>query len=161
MIGSDAVDGGEVARTHPALTDAQTGLANRLHFDLVYNYLFDWGARGLPFVVMLVTVGLDATPTSEETRRVGQHIRGVMRTSDLVSHVGHGRYVVLLLGANAPGALIAADRVESAIADDVSGPISFGMATYHRDVASAETLLRSAETALLAAQAMGGGIEFA
>jgi hypothetical protein len=30
----------DLSRSHPALTDAQAGLANRLRFDLVYNYLF-------------------------------------------------------------------------------------------------------------------------
>ena len=35
--GSDEMRVGDLARAHPALTDAQTGLANGLHFDLVYN----------------------------------------------------------------------------------------------------------------------------
>lgn len=161
MTVGNAVERGKAARTHPALTDPQTGLANRLHFDLVYNYLFDAGNRGLPFVVMLVTAGSDSGSPPEELARIGQHIRGMIRTSDLVSHLGHGRYVVLLSGANAPGARIAADRVEGEIADLAPGPISFGLATYHPDVEDADALLQSAETALLAAQAMGGGIEFA
>lgn len=160
MIGSDGAGAGDLARTHPALTDAQTGLANGLHFDLVYNYLFDAGDRGLPFTVMLVSAGSDEHAEPEEIRSVGQCIHRVTRSSDLVSHVGRGRYVVLLLGTNAQGARVAADRVEAALAKVAPGPISFGLATYSRDVDDAQTLMRSADTALLAAEAMGGGVEF-
>ncbi len=160
MTVSDGVEARKIARTHPALTDAQTGLANRLHFDLIYNYLFDAGERGLPFVVMMVSAGMDASTTTEEIRQVGQQIRGAIRSSDLASHLGQGRYVVLLLGANAPSARIAADRVEGALADIAPGPISFGLATYTRDVEDSESLLRSADTALLAAQALGGGVQY-
>lgn len=161
MIGSDGVGAGELARAHPALTDSQTGLANGLHFDLVYNYLFDAGDRGLPFTVMLVSAGADEHAPPEEIRRLGQCIHGVTRSSDLVSHVGHGRYVVLLLGTNAQGARIAADRIEAALANVAPGAISFGLATYAREIKESQALLRSADTALLAAEAMGGGVEFA
>jgi len=161
MMGSDGVGAGDLARAHPALTDAQTGLANGLHFDLVYNYLFDAGDRGLPFTVMLVSAGANDDSPPEEIRRLGQCIHGVTRSSDLVSHMGRGRYVVLLLGTNAQGARIAADRVEAALSGAAPGAISFGVATYAREVADSQALLRSADTALLAAEAMGGGVEFA
>lgn len=160
MTVSDGVEARKAARTHPALTDAQTGLANRLHFDLIYSYLFDAGNRGLPFVVMMVSAGWDAGSTDEELRDFGQRIRGVIRSSDLVTHLGHGQYVVLLLGANAPGARIAADRVEGAVADIGPGPISFGLATHTREVEDSESLLRSADAALRAAERLGGGIQY-
>ncbi len=160
MTGSHTARAGDIARTHPALTDGETGLANQLHFDLIYNYLFDAGDRGLAFTVMMVSVGEAGAPV-EQIRRVGQQIQEVTRSSDLVSHLGHRRYIVLLLGTNASGARVAADRIEAALAEFTSGPISFGLAPFTHDVEDAQTLLRSADAALLAAQATGGGVQFA
>lgn len=170
--------GTEHARNHPALTDTETGLANGLHFDLVYNYLFLAGNRGLPFTVMLVSAGSsevepDGAPSSggdppdldengsSAVRELGQAIERTTRTSDLVSHVGSGRYVVLLLGTNVQGARIAADRIEAAVRRESTGPLSFGMAAYHDGYNEAQDLLQAADRALLAAEAAGGGVEFA
>jgi diguanylate cyclase (GGDEF)-like protein len=150
----------ELARSHPALTDAQTGLANRLHFDLVYNYLFEAGDRGLPFTVMLVSAGAESGP-EEQIRRIGQSIESVSRRSDLVSHMGGGRFVVLLLGTNLQGGRIAADRIETALANLAPGAICFGLAAYADTFEDSQKLLRAADTALLAAEAAGGGVEFA
>jgi GGDEF domain-containing protein len=150
----------EMARSHPALTDAQTGLANRLHFDLVYNYLFDAGDRGLPFTVMLVSAGAESSP-EEKVRQIGQAIERTSRRSDLVSHMGSGRFVVLLLGTNLQGGRIAADRIEVALDPVAPGAICFGLAAWANSFRDAQELLRAADTALLAAEAGGGGVEFA
>jgi len=149
------------ARSHPALTDAQTGLANQLHFDLVYNYLFLAGNRGLPFTVMLVSAGSDGTAATAEIRSLGLAIESTTRDSDLVSHMGRGRYVVLLLGTNLQGGRIAADRIESALDGLAPGDVCFGLAAYKDGLTDSQALLRSADTALLAAEATGGGVEFA
>jgi GGDEF domain-containing protein len=159
-MGSDDAGARELARSHPALTDAQTGLANRLHFDLVYNYLFEAGDRGLPFTVMLLSAGVDDETTPEQIRRVGQAIANISRTADLVSHVGGGRYVVLLIGCNIPGGRLAADRIEAAVAPHTSAPVCFGLAAYSREIEDAQALMRAADMALLTAEAAGGGIEF-
>jgi GGDEF domain-containing protein len=158
---SDSAGVGDLARVHPALTDARTGLANGLHFDLVYNYLFEAGDRGLPFSVMLVSAGADDTSPAEVIRDIGQAIHRTTRTSDLVSHMGSGRFVVLLLGTNLQWGRIAADRIEVSLADSAPGAICFGLAAYSDDVKDAQALLRMADTALLAAEASGGGVEFA
>ena len=110
---------------------------------------------------MLVSAGAHAQAPMEKIRSIGQCIHKTTRATDLVSHVGRGRFVVLLLGTNAQGARVAADRVDGALAEIAPGTISFGLATYTRDTTDAQSLLRSADTALLAAEAMGGGVEFA
>jgi GGDEF domain-containing protein len=161
MTHSDRGGVGDLARAHPALTDARTGLANSLHFDLVYNYLFDAGDRGLPFTVMLVSAGADDTAPPDLIRDIGQAIHRTTRTSDLVSHMGSGRFVVLLLGTNLQGGRIAADRIEVALADVAPGSVCFGLTSYSDDLEDAQALLRLADTALLAAEASGGGVEFA
>ena len=143
---------------HPALTDSETGLANGLHFDLVYSYLFAAGDRGLSFTVMLLSVGGDPLPR-DRLKAVGQKVRSVTRDSDLVAHVGGGRYVVLLLGTNLPGARIAADRLEIALADVAQDRPAFGIVAYNRAMKEASELLEAADRALVAAEQAGGGVE--
>lgn len=160
MLTSDESTPDRYARSHPALFDAQTGLANRLHFDLVYDYVFDAGDRGLPFTVMLVSAGADADTPARTIRELGEAVESTTRNSDLVSHVGGGRYVVLLLGTNLQGARIAADRVEAAVRGLAPGPACFGLTAFSEAFESAPDLLRAADAALLAAEAAGGGVEF-
>lgn len=160
MLTSERPEAEGYARSHPALTDVQTGLANRLHFDLVYSYLFEAGDRGLPFTVMLVSAGTDEGTSADRVRKVGEAIERTTRNSDLVSHVGNGRYVVLLLGTNLQGGRIAADRVEMALEDLAPGAVSFGLAAFSDNFEKAQDLLRAADTALLTAEAAGGGVEF-
>ena len=161
MLGKQHAKGREHAIGHPALTDPDTGLANRLHFELVYSYLFSAGYRGLAFTVMLLSMGgPDAVP-DERLRAVGQKIHRTTRDSDLVAYAGRGRFVVLLLGTNLQGARIAADRIELALADVAGGGLSFGLAAYDNTMQDSATLLEAADKALLAAEAAGGGVEFA
>lgn len=160
MLGSEHAHASDYARSHPALTDAQTGLANRLHFELVYNYLFEAGNRGLPFSVMLVSTGSEDGADTAHVRAVGEAIEETTRNSDLVSHVGSGRYVVLLLGTNLQGGRIAADRTEMALEGLAKGAVSFGLVAYSSDMKSSQDLLEAADNALLKAEAAGGGVEF-
>lgn len=153
-------DAERYARSHPALVDPQTGLANRLHFDLVYDYMFEAGDRGMPFTVMLVSAGADEHTPPKTIRQLGEAVESTTRNSDLVSHVGGGRYVVLLLGTNLQGGRIAADRVEVALKGIAPGPICFGLTAFSETFPSSQDLLRAADTALLAAEAAGGGVEF-
>lgn len=159
MLTSEKPQAEGYARSHPALVDAQTGLANRLHFDLVYDYMFEAGDRGLPFTVMLLSVGADEKTPTDVIRSLGQAVEKTTRNSDLVSHVGSGRYVVLLLGTNLQGGRIAADRVEMAIEEMAPGPVCFGLTAFGERFENSQELLRAADTALLAAEAAGGGVE--
>jgi GGDEF domain-containing protein len=158
MLARDHAQGRALVADHPALTDAETGLANRLHFELVYSYLFEAGDRGLTFTVMLVSTG---NPSRSDLRTIGQAVRLTTRAADLVSHVGQGRYVVLLLGTNLQGARIAADRVENALRDMAPGPVCFGIAAFRPKMKESSELLEAADSALAAAEAAGGGLEFA
>jgi GGDEF domain-containing protein len=161
MLGSDHAGARDLVKSHPALTDAHTGLANRLHFELVYHYMFEAGNRGMLFSVMLVSAGAEEGASAEEIKRLGQAIEKTTRNSDLVSHVGGGRYVVLLLGTNLQGGRIAADRVEVALEGVAPGPICFGLTAYSDAAKDSQKLLETADTALLTAEAAGGGVEFA
>lgn len=159
MLTSDNPNAAPDARSHPALFDAQTGLANRLHFDLVYDYIFQAGDRGLPFTIMLVSAGADEGTPAKVIRELGEAVERTTRNSDLVSHVGMGRYVVLLVGTNPQGGRIAADRVESAVKGLAPGPVCFSLTAFSESFEDSQDLLRAADAALLAAEAAGGGVE--
>lgn len=148
---------------HPALTDPRTGLANRLHFQLVYRYLFNAGDRGMAFTVMLLSVGNAAQLEGDEEglRAVAETVHRTTRTSDLVAHVGGNRFLVLLLGTNLPGARIAADRIEAAVRATRPEVVSIGLAAFNTTITDSVALLRSVESALAAVEAAGGGVEMA
>ena len=161
MLGKEHAQGREHAIGHPALTDSETGLANRLHFELVYSYLFAAGDRGMAFTVMLLSLGSPDAIPAQRLRTVGQSVETTTRDSDLVAHVGRGRFVVLLLGTKLQGARVAADGGEMARAEaDSGGAISFGLAMYDASMKEASEPLEAADKALLAAEAAGGGVEF-
>jgi len=148
--------GREHAIGHPALTDEDTGLANRLHFELVYSYLFNGADRGVPLTLMLLATPV---PDREAMRALGERIQFTTRTSDLVAHLGGGRFIVILLGTNLSGGRIAADRVETALQSVAVGPISIGLAAYRPEMRESGDLLKAVDTALQTAVAAGGGVE--
>lgn len=158
MLSKDFALADEQLEGHPSLTDPLTGLANRLHFGLVFRYMFAAGDRGMPFTMMLVSAGASS---DDEIKALGKAVDGTTRGSDLVSHAGQGRFVVLLLGTNTPGARIAADRVETALSGVAPGPTCCGLAAYDRRMKRPEELLNATDGALLKAEVDGGGVEFA
>lgn len=151
--------GREHAMGHPALTDEETGLANRLHFELVYSYLFHGADRGVPLTLLLVTAASAGSAPPESVRAVGERIQATTRTSDLVAHLGEGRFCVILLGTNLSGGRIAADRIEDALGGVAPGPVSMGLAQYQAEMKESGELLQAVADALARAQAAGGGIE--
>jgi len=141
---------------HPALTDEYSGLANRLHFELVYSYLFNGADRGVPLTLMLLTT---AAPDRDAVRALGERIQTTTRTSDLVAYLGEGRFIVVLLGTNISGGRVAADRVDMALEGAATGPVSIGLAQYNPEMKQAGDLLRAVADALDRAEAAGGGVE--
>lgn len=148
--------GREHAIGHPALTDEHTGLANRLHFELVYSYLFNGADRGVPLTLMLLTT---PAPDRDALRMLGERIQATTRTSDLVAHLGGGRFIVILLGTNLSGGRIAADRMEVALEGVAAGPVAIGLATYRVEMKESSDLLKAVDEALQRAEAAGGGVE--
>jgi GGDEF domain-containing protein len=150
--------GREHAIGHPALTDNNTGLANLLHFELVYSYMFHGADRGVPLTLMLVAVPV-ADPHT--LRTLGERIRDTTRSADLVAHLGSGRFMVILLGSNLPGGRIAADRVEVALRDMAIGPVAIAVAAYKEHMKEPPELLEEVDRAIRKAEAAGGGVELA
>jgi len=141
---------------HPALTDRATGLANQLHFDLVYGYLFAAADRGYPLTLMLVSA---PAHDEEVLRAVGERIQDMTRAADLVAHLGDGRFGVILMGCNVSGGRLAADRVETALAEVGPGPACIGLAAYQPEMKQSSDLLAVTTEALRRSEAAGGGLE--
>ncbi len=148
--------GREPAIGHPALTDRTTGLANLLHFDLVYGYLFAAADRGVPITLMLVSA---PAPDEAAERTLAACLKDSTRTSDLVAHLGDGRFGVLLVGCNLSGGRLAADRVETALRSAATGPVAIGLAAFHPEMKKASDLLEATNAALRRSEAAGGGLE--
>jgi GGDEF domain-containing protein len=148
--------GREDAMGHPALTDRNTGIANLLHFDLVFRYLFHGTDRGASLTVMLIS-----TPAvdPEALRALGEAIKRTTRGADLVAHLGEGRFGLVLLGSNLAGGRLAVDRVETALKEVATGPLNIGLATYHPQMKDPTELLQRAREALQRAEEAGGGLE--
>ncbi len=157
-----AISGG-----HPALTDEQTGLPNRLHFDTVLGTLFATGQRGLPLSLIVVEIDdvgdwLERTDPAEAARVVrvmGQRLVGIIRQSDVLARADEGRFAVCLIDCNMAGAVLVADRIDGlldSIRDSSGLGFSIGGATFDPDMAGPEDLFGAAEASLRAAQSRGG-----
>jgi len=79
------------------------------------------------------------------------------REIDVVASLGQGRFVLILPETGEPGALVAAERLKTAIAaaygaESEAPRLGFGVASFGRHGRSANALLRAAERAARAAQ---------
>jgi diguanylate cyclase (GGDEF)-like protein len=157
---------------HPALTDAQTGLPNLLHWDTVFGIVFAAGDRGIPLTLIFVEVnhflGWAGEKSSEEVdstlRALGLALGNTTRQSDLAARLDESRFAFVLMDCNLAGGRLVADRLDSLLdpVREASGlGFSMGVATYQKDMVRSEQLVAGAESALRTAQTRGGDqIEF-
>lgn len=143
----------------PALQDELTGMPNRLHFELVYKYLFEGADRGVPMALMLTSPGPGLR--REELRTLGERFVQITRSADLSAHLGEGVFATLMLGTNLMGARVGADRFFDTLSPLVPGALSIGVAGYQPHMKQSSQLIEAAEAALKAAAAAGGGVELA
>ncbi len=141
---------------HPALTDERTGLPNKLQFETVYRFLFAAADRGVPLALMLIH--LDVTEESA-FRGAAARLAASTRGSDLLAHLGDGRFVTILFGCNLHGARVAADRMSTVLADEIGGRFAVGMAAYRDGMKQPSELMDAASRAVDDAWAAGGGSE--
>jgi len=159
MVG-DSPLGQEPVSGHPALTDAATGLPNRLHFEVVYRHLFLAGDRGVALTLMLVSIG-DGASDVESVQELARAIQRSTRGSDLVAYLGANRFGIVLLGTHLPGGRIAANRIEGTLQASTSERVSIGLAAFVPEMVEPGQLVGAAEGALTAAEQSGGGVEMA
>jgi diguanylate cyclase (GGDEF)-like protein len=157
---------------HPALTDAQTGLPNALHWDTVFGIVFAAGDRGIPLTLILLEAdhflgwAREKSPDEVESmlNALGVALGSTTRQSDLAARLDERRFAFVLLDCNLAGGRLVVDRLDSLLdpVREMSGlTFSMGVATYQKEMVRSEQLVAAAESALRTAQSRGGDqIEF-
>jgi len=151
---------------HPALTDDETGLPNRLHFDTVFQVVFATAPRGVPISVLLLEIEgfkewMARTGPDEQIRilrTLGSTLSPLVRMSDLLARSGEDRFNIGLVDCNLAGAILVADRIDSTLDNlRASTGLAFniGGAVFDMDMHTPEDLLDAAEDALQAAATKG------
>ena len=151
---------------HPALTDLQTGLPNKLHWNTVFGVIFAAGSRGIPLTLILLELDGYGRWVRERGRdevdrvlmALGRSLGATTRQSDLAARIQEERFAFLLLDCNLAGGRLVADRLDTLLdpirqASGLSS--SMGVAAYSRDMSSSEDFLGAAESVLIEAQARG------
>ena len=164
---TDSMDTQSVSRGHPALTDDQTGLPNRLHFDTVFDVAFAVGRRGVPLTVIHVEIdGLSEWSEKRDPSEVGRILRSigdtvvqVVRQSDFLARTSVNRFTLCLIDCNLAGAAVVAHRMDGLL-DSIRGMTGLGFsaggASFDTDMECPEDLLEAAKGALTVAQSRGG-----
>lgn len=157
---------------HPALTDHQTGLPNRLHYDTVFEVVFCTGPRGVPLTVILLEIDqfpewagkADASEVDRSLRSVGNTLLPVVRQSDLLARSDEARFALFLVDCNLAGAVLVADRIDGlldSVREATGLGFSIGAAVFDVDMEQPEDLMGAAEEALRVARGRGSNqIEF-
>jgi len=160
------------SRGHEALTDPQTGLPNKLHWDTVSGVIFAAGARGIPLTLILVEVDdyqvwigdRDQTTVGRVFYALGDVLENTTRNTDLSARTREERFAFLLLDCNLAGGRLVVDRLNLAldpIREMAGMAFSTGVAALTREMTRLEDLAGAAEEALRKAQARGKNqIEF-
>ncbi len=92
----------------------------------------------------------------EVLRQVAEVLQAALRPYDQVARYGGDEFVLLLPGTDEAGARITAERVRDAIAEELIGACSLGVAEWQEPL-DADALLEHADRALLVAKRTGKG----
>ena len=154
-----------------ASQDPLTGLANRHSFDTRLDAMLAAARRGNTDLVVLcldldrfkaVNDALGHYAGDQVLILVAQRMREIARSTDVVGRLGGDEFAIVLPGASRGGAELACRRLLESIRmpymlgeETARIGVSIGLATFPTDGATAEQLLRNADTALYLAKAAG------
>ena len=148
-----------------ALVDPLTGLYNRKHVLNMLDVEIQRAVRngGQLSALRISSKQLATTPETDTQRdeainRIGKAIAGHLRRVDIVSHLGDGQFLALLLETGSEGAQIVATRMRERISSqqDSAAPIRktyIGVVT-HKGEENANMLMARAEQELTIAEGM-------
>jgi len=149
----------------PDLVDETTGLSNERHFDILYDFAFAAGDRGIPLTLVMIQVddvgaaSGDGRGVDPRVARAGALLGGGTRDMDVVAHLGGGRFICLLMDCNFQGGVVFSDRIRR-LADNLKNgwqlSLSLGMASYREGMEEAAELRREAVRSLEKALKEGG-----
>lgn len=145
--------------TDPRLADELTGLSNDWHFDILFDFAFVAGDRGIPLTLVLFEVeGLEDYRTShgsddadEALRHFAGLLAGTSREMDVAARLDQARFVSLLRDCNLQGGLIFVDRVQRlarSLEEEHGLTVAMGMAAYEDRMTDSGELMAAAEAAL-------------
>jgi diguanylate cyclase (GGDEF)-like protein len=153
------MDASTVIDRHPALTDEQTGLPNRRHFDTVFKTLFAMARRGMPLTTLLVEVeglaevdgGREVADSGRIFRSLAKSIEPTIRQTDLLARLDADCLVVGLVDCNLAGAAVVAQRIDGyldLIREERGLEFSLGGAEFDKAFREPDDLLGAARGAL-------------
>lgn len=149
------------------LTDPLTGLSSHWHLDMIFDFVFELGDRGVPMTLVLFEIdglaahvaegGADAKDAA--LRGFGRVLAEGSRKMDLTARYGEERFMSLLLACNVQGGMIFADRTRAeakGITASTGLTLSAGVAAYTGEMKERADLETAVKRCLEAAQLAGG-----
>ncbi|GMR13519.1 MAG: hypothetical protein BMS9Abin29_1729 [Gemmatimonadota bacterium] len=149
------------------LTDPLTGLSSQWHFDVIFDFVFELGDRGVSMTLVLFEIDGLAAHVAEggaaakeaALGRFGRMLAEGSRKMDLTARHGDERFMCLLLACNMQGGMVFADRVRADAAGITAATgltLSAGVAAYTGDMKQPADLETAVEKALETARRAGG-----
>ena len=161
---SDDADSAIQRLANQSLVDSVTGLPNRALFLDRLNQTLSFARRenwiAALLIVDLPSVGQIGTELGQATadqllRETATRLRALARESDSIARIDNSRFAILLpTGASLPGAIMAADRIVSALSEphrldgrNIVPVVHVGIALHPKHADSADMLFENAATA--------------
>jgi len=149
------------------LTDPLTGLSSQWHFDVIFDFVFELGDRGVPMTLVLFEPDGLAARIAEggaDAREAavggfGRVLAAGSRKMDLAARHGDDRLICLLLACNVQGGMVFADRIRAEAEEFTASTgltLSAGVAAYTGDMKERGELETAVVRSLEAAQLAGG-----
>lgn len=162
-----------------SITDSLSGVHNRAYFNEKFELLWDAARRAQsPISVLMIDIDHFKAVNDNHGHLVGDQVivavskliaDSIVRVDDLVARYGGEEFVVVLPGTNHDDAIMAAERIRLAVANNqctamceagmVQVCVSIGVATEtpedNDDAAQSEPLLSAADAALYSAKRNG------
>lgn len=145
----------------PSLADERTGLSNRTHFDIIYDFAFHVATRGVPVTLVLFQLDGETGAGGDDKGFTGfaRALLSATRATDLAARFSDDRLVALLVDCNQHGGVIYADRVLDAAGDvltEAGLTASAAVVAYEKEIEGPGALLGRAEATLDGAREAGG-----
>ncbi|MCH8181406.1 MAG: sensor domain-containing diguanylate cyclase [Proteobacteria bacterium] len=152
-----------------ALTDALTGLSNRVHFERALEAELGHAMRmDSPFTLLLLDLdgfkavndGFGHAAGDEVLREVSQRIRAQLRQGDVLARLGGDEFGIVMRDGSDDAAKALARRIVKAVSqpitlgsgDVVGVGVSIGLAAYSEQISHVRVLLAQADQALYQAK---------
>ena len=149
------------------LTDPLTGLSSQWHFDVIFDFVFELGDRGVPMTLALFELdglGAHVAERGADAKEAalggfGRMLAGAGRKMDVTARYGDERFMCLLVACNVQGGMVFADRIRTEAEEFTASTgltVCAGVAAYTSDMKERDDLSTAVSRCLEAAQLAGG-----